>query len=758
MSIMGSLVLFLLFFAWNPPPSLAATINVTTTADTVGADGLCSLREAINNANLPGDTTGGDCVTAAGGDTIILPAGTYTLTGASGDDANASGALDILVAMTIQGAGAGATTINGGGVDRVIHVVNAVAVTITGVKITGGQVTGGGVYNLATANITNSTISGNSATNNGGGVDNWITANITNSTISGNSANNSGGGVLNGGALTITNTTISGNSATNGGGMINGRTTTISNSTISGNSATNGGGLSDWDTTNITNSIIAGSPTGGNCLKKGITFTSNGFNLDDDASCFTNGVNNDIVVAAGAHGLGALANNGGTTQTMALNAGSPAIDAGDCAGGTVTTDQRGVSRPRDGNADKLARCDIGAYETGANAASTLSMTIVGTGTVSDGIGALSLMNACSAGTCTETYDSAATISLTATPTAPAFFFGWSGSVVGTASPLSLAMSANKTLTATFGAEGLIVTVTGPGTVTDGVNINCPTTQCGEAVTPGTIYNLAATPNPGAVFSGWTITNAEPTGTTCAGALTPCVLVTSMTAGVVTYATAKFDLYGCTNATATNYNASATLNDGSCVFPAPPSGGGGGAGGGGLGNQPPYLPGAGTWLLWPGPGGSGDKNTPFVWYKLTDLDGDTIHYYLYVCPNGVFAGCEPKDLVIGNGGDTVTTRLGYGVGALGAGLMLIGFGLTHGGRRSLLVAIAAFALTGSATLIACGVGGSGSGSGISSCTAAGTDALCREKFNLPAGDYQWKVLADDGRGGQAESEARNFTVK
>ncbi|MDH4184627.1 MAG: CSLREA domain-containing protein [Nitrospinota bacterium] len=105
---MGSLVLFLLSCIWMQGQAMAATISVTTTADTVATDGVCSLREAINNANLPGDTTGGDCVTAAGGDTIILPAGTYTLTGASGDDANTSGDLDILVAMTIQAAGADA--------------------------------------------------------------------------------------------------------------------------------------------------------------------------------------------------------------------------------------------------------------------------------------------------------------------------------------------------------------------------------------------------------------------------------------------------------------------------------------------------------------------------------------------------------------------------------------------------------------------------------------------------------------------------
>ncbi|MDH5477699.1 MAG: hypothetical protein OEY50_05170, partial [Nitrospinota bacterium] len=81
-------------------------------------------------------------------------------------------------------------------------------------------------------------------------------------------------------------------------------------------------------------------------------------------------------------------------------------------------------------------------------------------------------------------------------------------------------------------------------------------------------------------------------------------------------------------------------------------------------------------------------------------------------------------------------------------------------RTLLVMVAALSLTSSAALIACGTSGdSSSGVTVSSCAAAGPEAHCRENLALAPGDYQWKVIADDGRdGGQIESESRSFTVK
>ena len=304
-------------------PAVAQTTFVVNnpnldTIDAAPGDGICAdasgncsctLRAAIIEANA-----------FPGADTIILPAGSYAL-GINGinEDDSRKGDLDITDSLTINGAGALTTKIDGNHLDTVIHVHGG-TVTITGVTITGGefiaQPSGGGVAHrggtltlshcVVTGNhafygaginskgdyviLKHTTVSDNKAYNNYGGVYKLFgTLSVDNCTVSNNIAQQISG-LYSGGALTtITNSTFSGNTAThvtggNGGGVVNGcelgyqTIMTINNSTISGNGVTIAGGgvynrgdpscpMAQQPVLTITNSTItensAGSAGGG---------------------------------------------------------------------------------------------------------------------------------------------------------------------------------------------------------------------------------------------------------------------------------------------------------------------------------------------------------------------------------------------------------------------------------------------------------------------------------------------------------------
>lgn len=230
------------------------------------------------------------------------------------------------------------------------------------------------------ASVADSTFSGNSALGSGAievfsNATFRVVMSIDRCTFNGNSASSYSGGAIGvedlnaGSSVTIRNSTFTGNTATaaNGQGAaiyIGAPPVTITNCTIAGNTTAGSGGAvyfgSGPPVTAMNNTIIS-SNTGGNCkLAAGSTFTG-GHNLQfGDSTCSGVTVANPL--------LSPLADNGGLTQTMALGAGSPAIDGGD-ASVAPPTDQRGVLR-NDGNGDGILAADIGAFEaakaTGGN--------------------------------------------------------------------------------------------------------------------------------------------------------------------------------------------------------------------------------------------------------------------------------------------------------------------------------------------------------------------------------------------------------
>ncbi len=318
---------------------------------------VLTMTNCVVSGNRSGDGgTGGD---GSGGGHAAEGSGIYTRAGTA-----------TLTNVIISNNTGGTSTLEGGtgGIAAFFIGVNTTVVSMTSCVVsnnTAGEATGifgtdaytGGIWNEGQLTITNSTISGNVSNNISGGVMNRPLAilRLTNSTLSGNSA--LGAAAIENdidGLLFLTNCTITNNSSLGLGAVhLNTQTAEVRNTIIAGNT---------------------GGDVGGNFISRGNNVIGN----SDNSSGFTNGINHDQVgsgVSLLNPRLGPLANNGGPTQTHALLAGSPALDAGNnCVltntcpntlGVLLTTDQRGAGFPRaadSGDANLTQTVDVGAFE------------------------------------------------------------------------------------------------------------------------------------------------------------------------------------------------------------------------------------------------------------------------------------------------------------------------------------------------------------------------------------------------------------
>jgi len=240
---------------------------------------------------------------------------------------------------------------------------------------------GGAIDNYQQMSVHDSGFTKNSAGFSGGAISNseMGSATVTGSTVALNGAIGQGGGVsVRSGQLTLINSTVAENAAPNGAGVaVNARFTAI-NDTIADNLSPGGlgGGLYvDTSTNFLYNTIVAqntfetGPSPASDIVVSGLGSVTGSYNLigTGGSGGLMDGQDGNQVGVVDP-GLGNLAFNGGPTETIALLAGSPAIDAGSnsISGVTVPTiDQRGALRgPAGLNAG--ATGDIGAFEASSS--------------------------------------------------------------------------------------------------------------------------------------------------------------------------------------------------------------------------------------------------------------------------------------------------------------------------------------------------------------------------------------------------------
>jgi hypothetical protein len=349
----GGLAVAATLLSGSTAEAFSQSFQVTTTA----GSGPGSLRAGIGFLN-----------NYAGPNTITFES---TL---SGSIDLASALPKITEPLTITGPGARTLAVNGDGHQMLTFDGGPTASdTISGLTLTGanaGPDNGGAIYSYdPTLNLTDVTISGNQANYGGGIMDLHGHVTLSGSTISGNTA--AAGGGMDIENLTASSSTIADNTATEvaGGVELLSGASVITDSTISGNIATDGGtGGGVYVTSgslSFQNTIVAGNSAQGAPDIKALAAVVPTASFSLIGNLTGSGITpNSTDITGKDPELGALADNGGPTDTMLPAANSPVIDQGNAFG--ATQDQRGLPRPVDlsgyPNAPGGDGSDIGAVE------------------------------------------------------------------------------------------------------------------------------------------------------------------------------------------------------------------------------------------------------------------------------------------------------------------------------------------------------------------------------------------------------------
>jgi len=313
----------------------------------------CSLRQAIADANGSIEKE----------NRVEVPPGTYTLTQGPLEVDPHKETTELIFGLASR---AGEVVISGNEKVEVMSVGSAAGgpsgeAVLALVDVTGGHFQGAGggikVYAQTKLSLINASVDANTSSQEvGGGIYAAGELDVVDSVIARNTAPlGRGGGIDSVGPMTLVNSTIADNtSAREGGGVYEEAGLKLASATIAGNEANEGGGLAGVHAVEAFDSLLVENKPE-NCAVK-VEDAPLGHNLSDDASCHLSS-SGDKETGAGLvqeGGLPLLANNGGPTETIALQSTSPAVGAGDSEV-CPALDQRGEERPK-------GLCDIGAFQ------------------------------------------------------------------------------------------------------------------------------------------------------------------------------------------------------------------------------------------------------------------------------------------------------------------------------------------------------------------------------------------------------------